>query len=172
MDDGRSAGSSTSRSKAIGRALAAAPEAGWGVLAPLADRGALADHALAGVSIAYSAYLPEADAARARAAQAISAPLALEARAGLGAEPRYRSWCAARAWVEPMAALAGGRARFESEIGARVEAHLALGAGGRIAGATHAPAFVARAQIVRATLTFTGASAATEALLSAGVDLR
>ena len=71
-----------------------------------------------------------------------------------------------------MAALARGRARFESEAGARIEAHLALGSDAHISGATHAPAFVARAQIVRATLTFTGASAATEALLSAGIDLR
>ena len=154
------------------RALTAAPKAGWGVLAPLADRGALADHALAGLSIAYSAYFPESNAAITRAAQAISAPLAFEVRAGLGASPRYRSWCAARAWVEPMAALAGGAARFESEAGARIEAHLSLGSDGRIAGTTHAPALVARAQIVRATLTFTGAAAATEALLSVGLDLR
>ena len=131
--------------------------------------------ALASLSIAYSASFPEAGAAAAGGAvQAISAPLALELRAGLGTAPRYRSWCAARAWIEPMAALAAGHARFESEAGARVEAYvdLAPGSGARIAGATHAPALVARAQVVRTTLTFTGASAATEALFSAGFDLR
>ncbi len=154
------------------RALATAPKVGWGVLAPLADRGELTDHALASLSITYSAYFPESRAVVDRAAQAISAPLALELRTGLGAEPRYRSWCAARAWIEPMAALAGGRARFESEAGARIDAHLALGADAHIAGLTHAPALVARAQVLRTTLTFTGAPAATEALLSAGFDLR
>ena len=142
------------------------------MLAPIADRGELTDHALASLSVAYSAYFPESGAIVDRAAQAISAPLALELRTGLGAEPRYRSWCAARAWIEPMATLAAGRASFQSEAGARIEAHLALGSGTRIAGAAHAPALVARAQVVRATLTFTGAAAATVALLSAGFDLR
>jgi hypothetical protein len=158
------------------RALATSPRVGWGVLAPIADRGELTDHALASLSIAYSAYFPDASASVDRAAQAISAPLALELRTGLGAEPRYRSWCAARAWIEPMAALAGGRASFRSEVGARIEANIhvgsATGSDARIAGAAHAPALVARAQVVRTTLTFTGAAAATEALLSAGFDLR
>jgi hypothetical protein len=71
-----------------------------------------------------------------------------------------------------MAALAAGHAGLRSEAGARIEVHLAVGSGARIAGAAHAPALVARAQIVRTTLTFTGAAAATEALLSAGFDLR
>ena len=158
------------------RALAAAPKIGWGLLAPIADRGQLTDHALATLSIVYSAYLPEAGAAVDHAAHAVSAPVAVELRTGLGAEPRYRSWCAARAWIEPMATLAAGRTSFRSEAGARIEANIhlgsALGSGTRIAGAAHAPALVARAQIVRATLTFTGATAATVALLSAGFDLR
>ena len=153
------------------RALATAPKVGWGVLAPIADRGQLTDHALASLSIAYSAYFPESGARVERAAQAISTPLALELRTGLGAEPRYRSWWAARAWIEPMATLAAGRARWEAEAGARVEAHLWRWARTRTSrGAAHAPELVARAQIVRATLTFTGAAAA--ALLSAGFDLR
>jgi len=154
------------------RALATAPKVGWGMLAPLAERGALTDHVLGGLSIAYAAYFPESHAAVGRAAQALSAPLALELRTGLGAAPRYRSWCAARAWFEPMAALSAGRTRFESEAGARVETHLALGSDTRIGGAAHAPALVLRAQVVRATLTFAGAAAATEALLGAGLDLR
>jgi hypothetical protein len=61
-------------------------------------------------------------------------------------------------------------------VGARIEANIhvgsATGSDARIAGAAHAPALVARAQVVRTTLTFTGAAAATEALLSAGFDLR
>ena len=157
-------------------AITTAPKLGWGLLAPISDRGELTDHALASLSIAYSAYFPESGAIVDRAAQAISAPLAVELRTGVGAEPRYRSWCAARAWIEPMATLAAGRTSFRSEAGARIEANIhlgsALGSGTRIAGAAHAPALVARAQIVRATLTFTGATAATVALFSAGFDLR
>ena len=97
----------------------------------------------------------------------------MELRTGLGAEPRYRSWCAARAWIEPMADARRGPCQLASRRPARASRrHLALGSGTRIAGAAHAPALVARAQIVRATLTFTGAAAATVALLSAGFDLR
>ena len=113
------------------RAITTAPKVGWGVLAPIADRGELTDHALASLSIAYSAYFPESGAIADRAAQAISAPLAVELRAGLGAEPRYRSWCAARAWIEPMATLAAGRAGWEAEAGARIEASLWRWARGR-----------------------------------------
>ena len=153
------------------RALAAAPKIGWGLLAPIADRGQLTDHALATLSIAYSAYLPEAGAAVDHAAHAVSAPVAVELRTGLGAEPRYRSWCAARAWIEPMAALGAGRASFRYQAGARIETDIHLGST-LGSGAAHAPALVAGAQVVRTTLTFTGATAATDALLSAGFDLR
>ena len=44
------------------RAITTAPKVGWGVLAPIADRGELTDHALASLSMAYFAYFPESGA--------------------------------------------------------------------------------------------------------------
>jgi hypothetical protein len=151
------------------RALAAEIDVGWGVLAPLADRRELRDHALVGVGLSYRAFFPAAGAVTRTYPQAIAAPFVLELRAGLGAEPRYRSWLAARLWAQPMAVLIANPDRFAFETGATVDVHLALGAR---AGSAHDPALLLRAQVLRTTLAFTGTGPATEAMFAAGVELR
>lgn len=151
------------------RALTNEVNIGWGVLAPLAAREELRDHALVAAGIAYRGFFPGAGAATPGHPQGVAASLALELRAGVGRAPRYRSWLAARLWAEPMALLVDTTKRFGFETGALFEAHLALRGQ---PGNAHDPAVLLRGQMVRTTVSFTGPGPATEALLSAGIELR
>jgi hypothetical protein len=158
------------------RGLATSATLGWGLLAPLFDRGDLTDHLLIGWALAYTASFPTAQArepsGRNDAPQALAAPLALELRAGPGQAPRHRSALAARLWVEPTALLTGPRAGVAAACGARVEAQVALRPGPRPLTDSHDPALVMRAQIVGTPSLLAGRALATQALISAGVDWR
>jgi hypothetical protein len=148
-----------------------APRVGFGLLAPLFDRGELTDHLLATFGLAYAGFFPT-DAARPGSGtpQALSTPFALELRLGLGAAPRYRSALAVRAWLEPTAVLAAGPRRLALETGAALEARLAPGRG--TDGGRREGIVIVRAQIARHTLAFAPPGPAVEALLSLGVELR
>jgi hypothetical protein len=152
------------------RALDAQVKVGWGLLAQLVERNDLRDHLLVGLSVAYDGYFPSAAATSAGRPQALAAPLSLELRAGLGPEPRYRSWLAARAWAQPIVPFSGASLSPREELGLQVEAHLALPT--IRAHTAHDPALLFRAQLRRTTLTFTGAGAITEALCELGIELR
>jgi hypothetical protein len=152
------------------RAVAAEVAAGWGVLAPLFERGELAEHLLAGLDLAWVGILPAADAPTSARPQLIALPVALEARTGLGARSVHRSWLAARLEARPMAIVAGAARRPELEVGASAEIHLALRSA--VVDGRHDPALLIRAQGRRSTLSMTGASAETQALLAVGVELR
>jgi hypothetical protein len=154
------------------RALTAEAKAGWGVLAPLFERGQLRDHLLGGAGIAYEIAFPDGAAGQSGRPQSLTLPLSLEIRVGLGAEPRYRSWLAARAWTEPKAVVAGAPARFAYAAGATVEAHLGLSSFTGRQNAASGPALVVGGQVARTSLTFNGASATTSAMLSLGIAWR
>ena len=158
------------------RALAIAPKVGWGVLAPLVDRGELTDHPWA----ACRWRTPPIFRRRARPAsartpgdQALSTPLSLELRAGLGPSPRYRSWCAGAHLVRADGGAHRRPARASTRRRERASRHTWPW---RRARASAAPRTLRRwcraRQIVRTTLTFTGASSATEATFGVGFDLR
>jgi len=150
------------------RDLDAEVKVGWGVLAELGERNDLRDHLLAGAALAYEGYFPSAGAPLARMPQTVAVPLSLEARFGLGAEPRYRSWLGARAWGEAIAPFAGARLALHREFGGAIEMHVALPDRFR----RHDPALLVRGEVRRMDLTFTGAATATEAFAALGIELR
>jgi hypothetical protein len=150
------------------RDLDAEVKVGWGWLAELAEGGELRDHLLAGFGVAYEGYFPGSAAPVAGRPQAVAAPVSLEMRWGLGAEPRYRSWLAARGWGEPILPLAGAPRALRTELGVSGELHAALP--GRFR--AHDPALLVRGELRRTDLTFTGAAAATEVFAALGVELR
>jgi len=150
------------------RDLAAEVAVGWGLLTRLAERGDLRDHLLGSLSLAYQGYFPSAGAPVAATPQTLAAPVSLELRWGLGAEPRYRSWLGARAWGEAIVPFAGAPFALRKEVGAAVELHASLP--GRFG--SHDPALLVRGEVRRTDLTFTGAAAATLALAALGVELR
>jgi hypothetical protein len=148
------------------RDLDAEVKVGWGWLAELAERAELRDHLLAGVGVAYEGYFPRG--AGAATPQAVAAPASLEARWGLGAEPRYRSWFAGRGWGELILPFAGAPRALRTDFGISGELHAALP--GRLNG--HDPALLIRAELRRTTVTLTGARDATEAFAAIGLELR
>jgi hypothetical protein len=150
------------------RDLDAEVKVGWGWLAELAERAELRDHLLGGLGLAYEGYFPGSTARTAGTPQAVAAPFSLEVRAGLGGEPRYRSWLAARAWGEPILPLAGAARTLRADVGVAGELHATLP--GRFR--AHDPALVIRGELRRTDMTFTGAVAATEAFAAIGVELR
>ncbi len=150
------------------RDLSAETKVGWGLLIELAERSDLRDHLLCGIGLAYEGYFPTATAPIAGMPQTLAAPVSLELRWGLGAEPRYRSWLGARTWGEPIVPFAGARVGLRSEVGATIELHAALPRHLR----AHDPALLLRGEIRRTDLTFTGTPTATEALIALGVELR
>jgi hypothetical protein len=150
------------------RDLSAEAKVGWGLLVELVERSDLRDFLLCGVGLAYEGYFPSTTAPMAGMPQTLAAPLSLELRWGLGAEPRYRSWIGARAWGEPIVPFAGARLGLRSEVGAAVELHAALPGSIR----AHDPALLVRGEIRRTALTFGDAATATEALVALGVELR
>jgi hypothetical protein len=152
------------------RALAAEVNVGWGLLAPVVTGDDLGRHLLGSLGLAYASYFPAGGARGGGHPQAAGAPLGLELRAGAGTAARHRSWVAARSWLQPMAVLAGAPARLTLEAGATLEGHLALR--DRTGPAAHDPALLVRATLLRTPLSFSGGAWATEALLSAGVELR
>jgi hypothetical protein len=151
------------------RHVATEIDLGWGVLAPLTAREDLRDHVLVTAGLSYRAFFPGAGATIPGRPQAIAAPIALEARAGLGAAPRYRSALSARVWAQPMAVLTARPDRFAFETGGAIELHLALG---RHPGSAHDPALLIRGHVLHTTLAFTGVGPAVEAMLAAGIELR
>ncbi|HEY7374658.1 MAG TPA: hypothetical protein VIF57_21015 [Polyangia bacterium] len=152
------------------RNLAAEARLGWGLLAPLLDRRELGDHLMAGIGVAYEAYFPGGAPSPVGRRQGLGTPVALELRLGLGAPPRHRSWLGARVWVEPLAVGAGLPDRVVLDSGATVEAHLALR--GHADSGGHDPALLLRARVARSTLSFDRTPERTEALISAGIELR
>jgi hypothetical protein len=150
------------------RAVAAEVEAAWGVLARLADRDELATHVLASAAVAYVGAFPTPDAPTGAKPQALAAPLALEARAALGAG--YRSWLAARAAVAPGAVLAAAPRRLFYEATAALEVHVGLGVSSDAD--AHDPALLVRAALRRSTSSLLGPGADVEAWLAVGVELR
>jgi hypothetical protein len=148
------------------RALAAELEAGWSFLAPLADRGGLADHALASFGLAYASYLPTAAAPARSTPRRSELPVALEARAALGARPSHRSWLSGRVAATPAAVFAGADRTLALELRAGAEGHVSLG----LDSAAHDPALLFRADVLRTTLSFTGTGPETNALLTLGLD--
>jgi uncharacterized protein DUF4105 len=149
------------------RELSAEAKIGWGLLVELVERSDLRDHVLFGAGLAYEGYFPAATASMPGMPQTLAAPVSLELRWGLGAEPRYRSWIGARAWAEPIVPFAGAPIGVRSEVGAALDLHAALPGHLR----AHDPALLLRGEIRRSGFTFTGA-AATEALVAFGVELR
>ena len=94
----------------------------------------------------------------------------MEARLGVGSMPRHRSWIAGRVSAEPLAIGGGVPDRVIVDVGASVEAHLALAA--RAASGAHDPALLLSAQATRSTLSFDRVPERTSAIVSAGVELR
>ena len=150
------------------RDLDAEVKVAWGWLAELGERADLRDHLLAGLGLAYEGYFPASAAPVAGAPQAVAAPLSLEVRWGLGADPRYRSWLAARAWGEPIFPFSGAPPTLRTDIGVAAELHAALPE--RFKG--HDPALLLRGEVRRTEMTFTGSAATIEVLAALGVELR
>jgi len=152
------------------RNLTAQAKLGWGALVPVLERRELSDHLLAGAGLAYAAYFPGAAGAPVGRQHGLSAPIFLEARLGLGAMPRHRSWLAARLSAEPLWVGGGVPERMLVDVGASLEAHLALR--GRAESGTHDPALLLSAQVTRSTLSFDRLPERFVATVSAGVELR
>ena len=151
------------------RALASQARIGWGLLAPVAERADLRDHILVGLALAYEVGFPAERAVVKGIPHAVGLPVSVELRAGMGAAPRYRSWLAATAWVEPKLIFAGFPTQLAFASGAALEARLQLrGRDDARLGA----ALLIRAQILHTTLAFDGSRAATEGIASVGFPIR
>jgi hypothetical protein len=143
---------------------------GWGVLAPLLERRELGDHLLAGAGLAYEAYFPGTGPTPVGRQHGLGVPVFLETRLGVGSMPRHRSWIAARVAAEALAIGGGVPDRFIVDVGASVEAHLALGA--RAESGAHDPALLLGGQAMRSTLSFDRVPERMSAILIVGVELR
>ena len=151
------------------RALASQARVGWGLLAPVAERADLRDHILAGLAVAYEVSFPAERAIMKNRPHAVGLPVSVELRAGIGAAPRYRSWLAATAWVEPKLVFAGLPTQFVFASGGALEARVQLrGRDDARLGA----ALLIRVQILHTTLAFDGSGAATEGIASVGFPIR
>ena len=152
------------------RNLAAAPKLGWGLLAPIVDRGDLADHVLVGLGLAYQGYFPGGGVAGVPRQHGLGTPVSLELRLGLGSLSRHRSWIAGRLWAEPSMVGTGVPKRAIVDAGASLEAHLALRR--RVDGGAHDPAVLIRVETARRTLSFDANPERLDVIASAGIELR
>jgi hypothetical protein len=152
------------------RQLDAEVKIGWGMLGQVVQRNDLRDHLLVGLGLAYDGYFASSAAPRSGRPQAIAVPLSLELRAGIGAEPRYRSWLAVRVWGQPIVPFAGTPWTPRREVGLQAEAHLALPM--RTARTSHDPALLFQGQIKRADITFSGDADLVEAFGAVGIEYR
>jgi hypothetical protein len=152
------------------RNLAAAPKLGWGVLAPIMDRGDLADHILVGLGLAYQGYFPGGSLAGVSRQHGLGTPVSLELRMGLGSVSRHRSWIAGQFWVAPSIVGSGVPKRAIVDAGARLEAHLALRR--RVDGGAHDPAVLIRLEAARSALSFDATPERLDVIASAGIELR